>query len=172
MFPAFWHTDGHCTLCFRRVNPDKLFFSGAVRGESAMSSLDDIGSAVDFEFVVRKEFVAIWDAVLTPTCKKKKKKVYYKYIKIDFSGANNKSMLLGLTFTALQFLNVPLKTRENSKWIFNKYNTISLKVNTAQRGLPSLSPSCSFDLFIIAKKKGPKTETSMNMFFFFPLSGC
>uniref|UniRef100_A0AAX7SWF4 Integrin alpha-2 domain-containing protein n=1 Tax=Astatotilapia calliptera TaxID=8154 RepID=A0AAX7SWF4_ASTCA len=29
-----------------------LFFSGAVRGESAMSSLDDIGSAVDFEFVV------------------------------------------------------------------------------------------------------------------------
>uniref|UniRef100_A0A3P9BEQ8 Integrin subunit alpha 7 n=1 Tax=Maylandia zebra TaxID=106582 RepID=A0A3P9BEQ8_9CICH len=35
-----------------RVNPDKLFFSGAVRGESAMSSLDDIGSAVDFEFVV------------------------------------------------------------------------------------------------------------------------
>ncbi|XP_063329451.1 integrin alpha-7 isoform X1 [Pelmatolapia mariae] len=35
-----------------RVNPDKLFFSGAVRGESAMSSLDDIGSTVDFEFVV------------------------------------------------------------------------------------------------------------------------
>uniref|UniRef100_A0A3Q2WXR0 Integrin subunit alpha 7 n=1 Tax=Haplochromis burtoni TaxID=8153 RepID=A0A3Q2WXR0_HAPBU len=35
-----------------RVNPDKLFFSGAVRGESAMSSLDDIGSAVGFEFVV------------------------------------------------------------------------------------------------------------------------
>uniref|UniRef100_A0A3Q4M8H6 Integrin subunit alpha 7 n=1 Tax=Neolamprologus brichardi TaxID=32507 RepID=A0A3Q4M8H6_NEOBR len=39
-------------LTAERVNPDKLFFSGAVRGESAMSSLDDIGSAVDFEFVV------------------------------------------------------------------------------------------------------------------------
>lgn len=85
--------------------------------------------------------------------KKKKKKVYYKYIKIGFSGANNKSMLIGLAFTALQLLNVPLKTRENSKWIFTKYNTISLKVNTAQRGLPSLSPSCLFYLFIIAKKK-------------------
>lgn len=165
VFPAFWHTDGHCTFCIRRVNPDKLFFSGAVRGESAMSSLDDIGSAVDFEFVVRKEFVAMWDAVLPPTCKKKKKKVYYKYIKIGFSGANNKSMLIVLAFTALQLLNVPLKARENSKWIFTKYNTISLKVNTAQRGLPSLSPSCLFYLFIIAKKKGPKTETSMNILY-------
>lgn len=98
--------------------------------------------------------------------KKKKKKVYYKYIKIGFSGANNKSMLIGLAFTALQLLNVPLKTRENSKWIFTKYNTISLKVNTAQRGLPSLSPSCLFYLFIIAKKKkGPKTETSMNILY-------
>uniref|UniRef100_A0A4W6DYA2 Integrin subunit alpha 7 n=1 Tax=Lates calcarifer TaxID=8187 RepID=A0A4W6DYA2_LATCA len=29
-----------------------LFFSGAVRGESAMSSLEDVGSPVDFEFVV------------------------------------------------------------------------------------------------------------------------
>lgn len=90
--------------------------------------------------------------------KKKKKKVYYKYIKIGFSGANNKSMLIGLAFTALQLLNVPLKTRENSKWIFTKYNTISLKVNTAQRGLPSLSPSCLFYLFIIAKKKDPRQK--------------
>lgn len=110
--------------------------------------------------------------------KKKKKKVYYKYIKIGFSGANNKSMLIGLAFTALQLLNVPLKTRENSKWIFTKYNTISLKVNTAQRGLPSLSPSCLFYLFIIAKKKRTQDRnvyehTLLNVsFFFFPLSGC
>ncbi|XP_030584543.1 integrin alpha-7 isoform X2 [Archocentrus centrarchus] len=34
------------------ANPDKLFFSGTVRGESAMTTLDDIGSSVDFEFVV------------------------------------------------------------------------------------------------------------------------
>uniref|UniRef100_A0A8C5B2X3 Integrin alpha-2 domain-containing protein n=1 Tax=Gadus morhua TaxID=8049 RepID=A0A8C5B2X3_GADMO len=30
----------------------ELFFSGAVRGESAMSTLDDVGSPVDFEFTV------------------------------------------------------------------------------------------------------------------------
>lgn len=83
--------------------------------------------------------------------------IYYKYIKIGFSGANNKSMLIGLAFTAQQLLNVPLKTRENSKWIFTKYNTVSLKVNTVQRALPSLSPSW-----------GPKTETSMNILFFLP----
>lgn len=41
--------------------------------------------------------------------------IYYKYIKIGFSGVNNKSMLIGLAFSALQLLNVPLKTRENSK---------------------------------------------------------
>uniref|UniRef100_A0A8C2WXQ8 Integrin subunit alpha 7 n=1 Tax=Cyclopterus lumpus TaxID=8103 RepID=A0A8C2WXQ8_CYCLU len=32
--------------------PHQLFFSGAVKGESAMTSLEDIGSPVDFEFVV------------------------------------------------------------------------------------------------------------------------
>lgn len=106
--------------------------------------------------------------------KKKKKKVYYKYIKIGFSGANNKSMLIGLAFTALQLLNVPLKTRENSKWIFTKYNTISLKVNTVQRW----SLWAVFYLFIIAKKKRTQDRnvyehTLLNVsFFFFPLSGC
>ncbi|GAA6228042.1 integrin alpha-7 isoform X1 [Lates japonicus] len=34
------------------ARPHQLFFSGAVRGESAMSSLEDVGSPVDFEFVV------------------------------------------------------------------------------------------------------------------------
>ncbi|XP_071350228.1 integrin alpha-7 isoform X2 [Trachinotus anak] len=34
------------------ARPHQLFFSGAVRGESAMTSLEDIGSPVDFEFVV------------------------------------------------------------------------------------------------------------------------
>uniref|UniRef100_A0A3Q3MDN6 Integrin, alpha 7 n=1 Tax=Mastacembelus armatus TaxID=205130 RepID=A0A3Q3MDN6_9TELE len=34
------------------VRPHQLFFSGTVRGESAMTSLEDIGSPVDFEFVV------------------------------------------------------------------------------------------------------------------------
>ncbi|XP_041636597.1 integrin alpha-7 isoform X2 [Cheilinus undulatus] len=34
------------------ANPHQLFFSGTVRGESAMRSLDDVGSPVDFEFVV------------------------------------------------------------------------------------------------------------------------
>lgn len=34
------------------ANPHQLFFSGAVRGESAMSTLDDVGSPVDFEFTV------------------------------------------------------------------------------------------------------------------------
>uniref|UniRef100_A0A3Q3C7J0 Integrin subunit alpha 7 n=1 Tax=Haplochromis burtoni TaxID=8153 RepID=A0A3Q3C7J0_HAPBU len=37
---------------FKKNFYSHLFFSGAVRGESAMSSLDDIGSAVGFEFVV------------------------------------------------------------------------------------------------------------------------
>lgn len=74
-------------------------------------------------------------------------------------------MLLGLAFTALQLLNVPLKTRENSQWIFTKYNTISLKVNTAQRGLPSLSLSCLFYLFIIAKKRTQDRNVYENTFF-------
>ncbi|XP_061687854.1 integrin alpha-7 isoform X2 [Syngnathoides biaculeatus] len=34
------------------ARPHQLFFSGAVKGESAMSDLEDIGSPVDFEFVV------------------------------------------------------------------------------------------------------------------------
>uniref|UniRef100_A0A665UB23 Integrin subunit alpha 7 n=1 Tax=Echeneis naucrates TaxID=173247 RepID=A0A665UB23_ECHNA len=34
------------------ARPHQLFFSGVVRGESAMTSLEDIGSPVDFEFVV------------------------------------------------------------------------------------------------------------------------
>ncbi|XP_051804526.1 integrin alpha-7 isoform X1 [Acanthochromis polyacanthus] len=34
------------------ARPHQLFFSGTVRGESAMASLEDIGSPVDFEFVV------------------------------------------------------------------------------------------------------------------------
>ncbi|KAM9758255.1 integrin alpha-7 isoform 2-T2 [Menidia menidia] len=34
------------------ARPHQLFFSGEVRGESAMASLEDIGSPVDFEFVV------------------------------------------------------------------------------------------------------------------------
>ncbi|XP_051931400.1 integrin alpha-7 isoform X2 [Hippocampus zosterae] len=34
------------------ARPHQLFFSGAVKGESAMSSLEDVGSPVDFEFVV------------------------------------------------------------------------------------------------------------------------
>ncbi|XP_040015351.1 integrin alpha-7 isoform X3 [Xiphias gladius] len=34
------------------ARPHQLFFSGTVRGESAMTSLEDIGSPVDFEFVV------------------------------------------------------------------------------------------------------------------------
>ncbi|CAK6952640.1 integrin alpha-7 isoform X1 [Scomber scombrus] len=34
------------------ARPHQLFFSGAVKGESAMTSLEDIGSPVDFEFVV------------------------------------------------------------------------------------------------------------------------
>uniref|UniRef100_H3DBH0 Integrin subunit alpha 7 n=1 Tax=Tetraodon nigroviridis TaxID=99883 RepID=H3DBH0_TETNG len=34
------------------AEPRQLFFSGSVRGESAMRSLEDIGSPVDFEFVV------------------------------------------------------------------------------------------------------------------------
>lgn len=35
-----------------QANPHQLFFSGAVKGESAMTSLEDIGSPVDIEFVV------------------------------------------------------------------------------------------------------------------------
>nr|XP_020451271.1 integrin alpha-7 isoform X2 [Monopterus albus] len=34
------------------ARPDQLFFSGTVKGESAMTSLEDIGSPVDFDFVV------------------------------------------------------------------------------------------------------------------------
>ncbi|XP_057702292.1 integrin alpha-7 isoform X4 [Corythoichthys intestinalis] len=34
------------------ARPHQLFFSGAVKGESAMSSLEDVGSPVDFEFLV------------------------------------------------------------------------------------------------------------------------
>ncbi|XP_019736045.1 integrin alpha-7 [Hippocampus comes] len=34
------------------ARPHQLFFSGDVKGESAMSSLEDVGSPVDFEFVV------------------------------------------------------------------------------------------------------------------------
>uniref|UniRef100_A0A672LNG0 Integrin subunit alpha 7 n=1 Tax=Sinocyclocheilus grahami TaxID=75366 RepID=A0A672LNG0_SINGR len=34
------------------ARPHQLFFSGAVRGESAMTSLQDVGSAVDYEFIV------------------------------------------------------------------------------------------------------------------------
>ncbi|XP_019126273.1 integrin alpha-7 isoform X1 [Larimichthys crocea] len=34
------------------ARPHQLFFSGTVKGESAMTSLEDIGSPVDFEFVV------------------------------------------------------------------------------------------------------------------------
>ncbi|XP_073772259.1 integrin alpha-7 isoform X2 [Danio rerio] len=34
------------------ARPHQLFFSGAVRGESAMSTLEDIGSPVEFEFIV------------------------------------------------------------------------------------------------------------------------
>uniref|UniRef100_A0A8C7CJN7 Integrin subunit alpha 7 n=1 Tax=Oncorhynchus kisutch TaxID=8019 RepID=A0A8C7CJN7_ONCKI len=36
------------------ARPHQLFFSGAVKGESAMETLDDVGSAVEFEFTVRK----------------------------------------------------------------------------------------------------------------------
>uniref|UniRef100_A0A671MXL9 Integrin alpha-7-like n=1 Tax=Sinocyclocheilus anshuiensis TaxID=1608454 RepID=A0A671MXL9_9TELE len=34
------------------ARPHQLFFSGAVRGESGMTALQDIGSAVDYEFIV------------------------------------------------------------------------------------------------------------------------
>ncbi|CAJ1050448.1 integrin alpha-7 isoform X1 [Xyrichtys novacula] len=34
------------------ARPHQLFFSGTVKGESAMVTLDDVGSPVDFEFVV------------------------------------------------------------------------------------------------------------------------
>uniref|UniRef100_A0A7N6BFZ2 Integrin alpha-2 domain-containing protein n=1 Tax=Anabas testudineus TaxID=64144 RepID=A0A7N6BFZ2_ANATE len=36
----------------RLARPHQLFFSGTVKGESAMTSLEDVGSPVDFEFVV------------------------------------------------------------------------------------------------------------------------
>uniref|UniRef100_A0A4W6DVX9 Integrin subunit alpha 7 n=1 Tax=Lates calcarifer TaxID=8187 RepID=A0A4W6DVX9_LATCA len=39
-------------LSLTTIITSALFFSGAVRGESAMSSLEDVGSPVDFEFVV------------------------------------------------------------------------------------------------------------------------
>uniref|UniRef100_A0A8C7W2V0 Integrin subunit alpha 7 n=1 Tax=Oncorhynchus mykiss TaxID=8022 RepID=A0A8C7W2V0_ONCMY len=38
--------------CLRLARPHQLFFSGAVMGESAMETLDDVGSAVEFEFTV------------------------------------------------------------------------------------------------------------------------
>uniref|UniRef100_A0A8D3C0R8 Integrin alpha-7 n=1 Tax=Scophthalmus maximus TaxID=52904 RepID=A0A8D3C0R8_SCOMX len=43
-----------CDVVFycRLARPHQLFFSGTVRGESAMTSLEDVGSPVDFEFVV------------------------------------------------------------------------------------------------------------------------
>uniref|UniRef100_A0A8C4EZS2 Integrin alpha-7 n=1 Tax=Dicentrarchus labrax TaxID=13489 RepID=A0A8C4EZS2_DICLA len=41
------------------ARPHQLFFSGTVKGESAMTSLDDIGSPVDFEFVVRNQCVSL-----------------------------------------------------------------------------------------------------------------
>ncbi|XP_073731897.1 integrin alpha-7 isoform X1 [Misgurnus anguillicaudatus] len=34
------------------AHPRQLFYSGAVMGESAMTSLEDLGTAVDFEFIV------------------------------------------------------------------------------------------------------------------------
>uniref|UniRef100_A0A673Z2I0 Integrin subunit alpha 7 n=1 Tax=Salmo trutta TaxID=8032 RepID=A0A673Z2I0_SALTR len=34
------------------ARPHQLFFSGAVKGESAMETLDDVGSALEFEFTV------------------------------------------------------------------------------------------------------------------------
>uniref|UniRef100_A0A3P8VLE7 Integrin subunit alpha 7 n=1 Tax=Cynoglossus semilaevis TaxID=244447 RepID=A0A3P8VLE7_CYNSE len=37
---------------FGVARPHQLFFSGTVMGESAMTSLEDVGSPVDFEFVV------------------------------------------------------------------------------------------------------------------------
>lgn len=50
-----WMT--HCCdsrfLC-SLANPHQLFFSGAVKGESAMTSLEDIGSPVDVEFMVSR----------------------------------------------------------------------------------------------------------------------
>ncbi|XP_062401785.1 integrin alpha-7 isoform X2 [Sardina pilchardus] len=39
-----------------KVNPHRLFFSGAVKGESAMQSLDDIGSPVEIDFQVTSTF--------------------------------------------------------------------------------------------------------------------
>uniref|UniRef100_A0A672Y755 Integrin subunit alpha 7 n=1 Tax=Sphaeramia orbicularis TaxID=375764 RepID=A0A672Y755_9TELE len=41
------------------ARPHQLFFSGTVRGESAMTSLEDIGSPVDFEFVVSNRGQAV-----------------------------------------------------------------------------------------------------------------
>uniref|UniRef100_A0A8D0D3N7 Integrin subunit alpha 7 n=1 Tax=Sander lucioperca TaxID=283035 RepID=A0A8D0D3N7_SANLU len=45
------HTDVILFYC-RLATPHQLFFSGTVKGESAMTSLEDIGSPVDIEFVV------------------------------------------------------------------------------------------------------------------------
>lgn len=47
------HCCDSCFLC-SVANPHQLFFSGAVKGESAMTSLEDIGSPVDVEFVVSR----------------------------------------------------------------------------------------------------------------------
>nr|XP_057911232.1 integrin alpha-7 isoform X2 [Doryrhamphus excisus] len=41
------------------ARPHQLFFSGTVKGESAMSSLEDVGSPVDFEFVVANQGQAL-----------------------------------------------------------------------------------------------------------------
>uniref|UniRef100_A0A3Q3FM31 Integrin subunit alpha 7 n=1 Tax=Labrus bergylta TaxID=56723 RepID=A0A3Q3FM31_9LABR len=41
------------------AHPHQLFFSGTVRGESAMKSLDDVGSPLDFEFVVANQGQAL-----------------------------------------------------------------------------------------------------------------
>lgn len=51
---AVWPTDVMVFYC-RLARPHQLFFSGTVKGESAMTSLEDIGSPVDFEFVVRRD---------------------------------------------------------------------------------------------------------------------
>lgn len=45
---------------FRLARPHQLFFSGTVKGESAMTSLEDIGSRADLEFVVREEFLSVF----------------------------------------------------------------------------------------------------------------
>uniref|UniRef100_A0A6Q2YC85 Integrin alpha-2 domain-containing protein n=1 Tax=Esox lucius TaxID=8010 RepID=A0A6Q2YC85_ESOLU len=41
-----------CSCCSSLARPHQLFFSGAVKGESAMETLEDVGSAVELEFTV------------------------------------------------------------------------------------------------------------------------